>query len=99
MTPEIVAPPTGFAFAARFMGEEFVGYYAAENWLRERGYSLGSMQCGAPTGVMLGNFGIEKWRHLSASERASLDGEIVEVERFRVGCEVRLRVVPVGLAA
>ncbi|EHL99334.1 hypothetical protein HMPREF9946_03096 [Acetobacteraceae bacterium AT-5844] len=60
-----------------FDGEAaFEAYDKARRWCRERGVSLGSMQRGAPTGLLLGDFSIAKWRNLSVAERAALDGTI-----------------------
>ncbi len=55
---------------------EFVAFGKAVAWLKERGYSVGSMQREAPIGVMYGDVSIAKWRNLSASEIAALDGTI-----------------------
>lgn len=68
---------------------------AAERFLRERGYSVGPMQCGAPRGILKGDFGIGKWRNLNKQERAELDG-VMEGD-FRDG-PVHVRLFP-GRAA
>ena len=64
-----------------FTGREFAGYYAAVDWLEEQGYSYGSMQGGAPIGVLRRTgVCIAKWRNLTAAERAELDG-VLEGEK------------------
>ena len=65
-------------------GPDFSGYYAAEAWCWANGYSTGSMQAGAPIGILKGGHAIPKWRRLSADERKSLDGTI-ESANFRSG--------------
>lgn len=56
---------------------DFEALRAAETHLRARGFSYGSSERGAPTGVMYGEFDISKWRNLSAEDRKSLDGAIL----------------------
>lgn len=48
----------------------------AEEWLREKGWSYGSMQRDQPRGVYRGDAIIAKWRNLSKADRKNLDGEI-----------------------
>jgi hypothetical protein len=57
-------------------GEDFSGYHAATDWLTANGYSYGSMQRGAPTGIVKGDCGISKWRNMNRDEIKSLDGRI-----------------------
>jgi hypothetical protein len=57
-------------------GTDFSAYHAAEKWLRENGYSYGSMQAGAPTGIVKGDCAISKWRNIRQSEMHLLDGQI-----------------------
>lgn len=52
----------------------FAAVGAACKWLSENGYSYGSMQRGAPIGIMKGDYAISKWRNLSAADVADLDG-------------------------
>lgn len=47
---------------------------AARDWLRQRGYSDGCLQQGAPIAIKKGNHIIGKWRNLDASDRAVMDG-------------------------
>lgn len=53
---------------------DFKAVYAAENWLKENGYSVGIMQAGSPRGILKGYFMISKWRNLSTEEQDHLDG-------------------------
>lgn len=53
---------------------DFAALSAAESWLNSQGISHGSIQRGAPTGLLCGNFEIAKWRNLSQQERDELDG-------------------------
>lgn len=62
---------------------DFQAYYAACTWCKENGYSYGSMQAGAPTGILKGSFSIAKWRNLNSSERKALSGTIRGVTSFR----------------
>ena len=57
-------------------GDDFSGIYAAKKWLKENGYSYGSLQRNDPVGILKGDFNISKWRNLSAEDAASLDGRI-----------------------
>lgn len=54
--------------------DDFSACNAAEDWLRVRGYSLGSMQGPSPRGILFGDYAIAKWRNLNAQERKELDG-------------------------
>jgi hypothetical protein len=53
---------------------DFQAVAAAEDWCRERGISVGSMERGNPRGLLRGDFAIAKWRNLSVQERIDLDG-------------------------
>jgi len=74
---------------------DFAAARAAENWLHEGGYSVGSSERGAPRGIMRGDVLIAKWRNLSRRERATLDGQMtgdmrngpVTVELFHPGAQ------------
>lgn len=63
---------------------DFAAYNAAEKWLTEHGYSVGSMQREAPVGFKKGNFSIAKWRNLDDEDKALLDG-VIEGEDKRGG--------------
>lgn len=53
---------------------EFEAMYAAERWLKERGFSVGRQQAHAPRGILFGDFEVAKWRNLSTEERVALHG-------------------------
>ena len=55
---------------------DFAATYAAEEWCKENGYSVGTMQRGDPRGILKGDFDIQKWRNLNAKDRAELDGTL-----------------------
>ena len=63
---------------------DFAAYHAAEAYLKARGFSVGVMQTGAPTGIHFGESKISKWRNLSAKDRDDLHGKIT-AENFRQG--------------
>ena len=48
---------------------DFAAFQEAENYLKENGYSWGSMQRDDPIGIMKGDYDIAKWRNLSAKEK------------------------------
>ena len=50
-------------------GDDFGAQRAAEDWLRERGFSWGSSQVDGPQAIWHGCHSISKWRNLSASEK------------------------------
>lgn len=84
--------PTETGFCIRFDADgDFRAVGEAERWLEEQGISYGSMQRGAPIGLMRGDVAIAKWRNLSREERDALDGTMESVS-FRHGpVFVRLR--------
>ena len=51
-------------------------YNAAAAWCRTNGYSVGTMERGSPTGVLKGDYDINKWRNMSTKDRAGLSGTI-----------------------
>lgn len=56
-------------------GEDFSAHYQAEKFIREHGGSYGSMERGAPIGVIMKkDVLISKWRNLSKQDRIELDG-------------------------
>lgn len=66
-----------------FTGDEaFEAFRTAEEFLANRGFSVGSMQRDDPIGVMYGDCSIAKWRNLSAMERIGLHGVIQGNKRF-----------------
>ena len=56
---------------------DFAAFYAASSWLRENGYSFGSMQRENPIGIMKGDWYISKWTNMSSDEIRQLDGRII----------------------
>jgi hypothetical protein len=54
----------------------FEAYNDACKWLKENGYSYGSMCSPAPTAIVKGNYYIAKWRNLTTKERNEVDGTI-----------------------
>lgn len=75
-------------------GDDFAALHAAEAWLRTRGWSWGSLQSRAPCGIIRGDAGIGKWRHLNQASQDAMDGIMVGMRNgsFRFGAvEIRLR--------
>ena len=62
----------------------FEAFYAAENYAREQGYSVGSMCRSMPIALKKGDYHIAKWRNLSKLERLDIDGHITSKD-FREG--------------
>lgn len=65
-------------------GDTFSAIRLAENFLKEHGYSYGSMECSEPIGVAKGDVYIGKWTRIPIKERDNLDGTI-ESKDFRDG--------------
>lgn len=55
---------------------DFGAVREAERFLADRGFSYGRLERGAPRGILLGDFDIQKWRNLSAKDRFALHGEM-----------------------
>ena len=53
---------------------DFGAMRAAEDWLRERGFSVGSTCSGYPRAIMYGDYSIAKWRNLGREEIRTLHG-------------------------
>jgi hypothetical protein len=51
----------------------FHAWDEARRWLTERGFSVGRMQAHAPTGLLFGEYDVQKWRDLNREDRAALD--------------------------
>ena len=68
-------------------GDVFSAYNDAEKWLSGFGYSVGSMQRGAPTAAFIGDCDVSKWRGLNKQERAAIDAKIHDMGKcsFRGG--------------
>jgi hypothetical protein len=79
-----------FTKAFRNDGSTFSAINAAERWLKERDYSVGRMCAPDPMGIMLNqrpgeSWDIQKWRNLSAKDKASLHGRVTAPQGFRDG--------------
>ena len=57
-------------------GDSFSAYYAAEKWCEKQGFSVGSMQRGAPTLIYYGDCDVAKYRNISPEERKAAIGRI-----------------------
>jgi hypothetical protein len=65
------------AFQKVFTGPgAFEAYYDAQDWLKARGFSCGSGQRGAPSGLLFGDFTIAKWKNLTLAQRLGCHGEL-----------------------
>ncbi|MGK0158800.1 hypothetical protein [Pseudomonas mosselii] len=83
-----------FVFTKTFDQEgTFQALYAAQNWLRENGYSYGSTCRDEPIGVMKGEWDIAKWRNLSRQDVAGLDGVLLGSPR-NGPMELKLKEIP-----
>ena len=60
---------------------DFAAISEAQKWLKDEGYSFGSMQREAPIGIMKGDYSISKWRGLSRQDIAELDGVIEGIDK------------------
>ncbi len=60
---------------------DFAACYAAKDWLRERGFSLGGMQADEPRAIWLGKCSISKWRGLSLAEKREMHGQMTGNQR------------------
>ncbi len=72
-------PNGGRASAVKLMfveTGEFKAYYAAQDWLRGRGFSCGQGQRGAPSGILFGDFTISKWKNMTVAQQRQLHGEL-----------------------
>ncbi len=56
----------------------------ATEWLKQRGYSWGSLSRNEPVAVKKGDWSIAKWRNLSDSDRFNIDG-VLKSDDFREG--------------
>ena len=61
-----------------FASGRWGNYDFARNWLRARGYSVGSMQRGSPTGAVIGmGIVVSKWRGFTKDQLNALDAVIL----------------------
>ena len=51
---------------------DFAASHAAVDWLRDLGFSIGSMQAGSPRAIWHGDCYISKWRGLSAQDKCEM---------------------------
>lgn len=56
---------------------DFEATHAAEKFLKESGFSLGTTCHGLPRGIMFGDYWITKYRNLDRGQRQALHGELV----------------------
>lgn len=67
-------------------GNEFEALNEARSFLAAHGFSVGSLQRGAPIGVMFGDYKIAKWRNLDSEDIADLHGRLESKNgSFRTG--------------
>jgi len=78
---QIVGKPMPFVKHFPATGVAFEAYADAEEFLKEHGYSVGSMQRHEPIGVAKGDADISKWRNLGRDVKM-LDGVLVS-DSFR----------------
>lgn len=64
--------------------DDFQAWHLACGWLKENGYSYGSMCRDMPIGILGGDYLIAKWRNLNDAERKELDG-VMTSPNFRSG--------------
>ena len=76
---------------------EFSAYVAAENLIKQLGYSSGSMERDSPIGLKKGDFTIAKWRNLSQADKSTLDGRIESNDMRRGPVTVTIFDLPVEL--
>lgn len=70
-----------FSLTFEATGEDFGAMAEAEAYLKRTGYSVGSMQSGAPIGLAKGDAFISKWRNLGDDVKM-LDGVLIS-DNFR----------------
>lgn len=66
--------PNGMLLVTFSGGDVFDALRAAEAWCAARGISVGRTDGRNPSGLLYGDFDIQKWHNLRAKERAALDG-------------------------
>ncbi len=55
---------------------DFEANTAAEHFLEQAGFSVGTMQRGDPRGIMFGDCVISKWRNLHHLEKQAMHGQM-----------------------
>lgn len=78
-------PEKDVVYAVEFVAAgTFQSYYNAQKYLKDMGYNIGSMQGPAPIGFSSEYDYISKWRNMTRTEHAQLDGVILSKD-FREG--------------
>ena len=62
----------------------FDSFYKASEWVKDNGYSQGSMARTMPIGLMKGDYDIAKWYNLDKEDIKGLDGVMISND-FREG--------------
>ena len=70
---DAAAPVLTQAYASNVV---FGAVNAAEADLEARGFSVARMQAHQPSGILFGDFDIQKWRNLSTAHREALHGQM-----------------------
>lgn len=73
---------------------DFGAYYAACEWLKQNGFSYGSMQRADPMGIMKGDWDIAKWRNLSVKDKKSLDGDMLFARGDKCTVSIKTDLMP-----
>lgn len=60
---------------------DFQACHTAEEWLRERGFSIGSSQGSEPRAIWHGDCCISKWRGLSAADKRDMHAKMTGDQR------------------
>lgn len=63
-------------------GEDFSACHEAEAWLRENGFSIGTMEGSQPRAILHSHTFIPKWKHLDHDDKEQLDGVAIS-DNFR----------------
>jgi len=63
----------------------FAAYYNSTNYLKDMGYSVGSMCLNHPIGFAYHVNSVAKWVNLTQEEKDSVDGVILAQHEFREG--------------
>lgn len=75
-------------------GVTFSALYKAQVWLRQFGFSAGSMCSNAPTAIKFGDWHIAKWRNLSNSEQRDIDGIMTSADWRNGSVQIELEKSP-----
>lgn len=61
--------------------DDFAAAHAADKWLRDRGFSCGSMQGYEPRAIWFGECYISKWRGLNAADKREMHAKMTGDQR------------------